>query len=288
MDGTGAECATYQASQLLLTPPWDTMAAWLRATGPAVRFTYLNRVMIIVGSAEMAHAVFASRLSNYRKDQESYKVFGDLLGTGLVTSEDERWRRGRALIAPPFKREMLQTVAALSVAAARRVAGTLRRAMQSDETVDLAEEFRHMTLQVIGEAVLSMTPAECDASLPALYLPIVEEANVRAWYPMRAWLPLPSTFHYNACVRRLNNFVVDLIKRRIASKHVDASGRPRVADLPNGASARRAHARMRARTRMFVIACAESRSRHSRSHCARCRRCWRRRDSRRADSAASV
>jgi cytochrome P450 len=211
------------------------MADWLRQTGPAVRFTYFNRVVIIVGSAEMAHAVFASRLSNYRKDQASYKVFGDLLGSGLVTSEDEVWRRGRSLIAPPFKREVLHAVVGLSIAAAQRVAATLRKAMESDTAFDLAEEFRHMTLQVIGEAVLSMTPEECDATLPALYLPIVEEANVRAWFAIRAWLPLPATFHYNRCVRQLNTFVVDLIKRRIASKHVDENARPRIAEIADGA-----------------------------------------------------
>jgi hypothetical protein len=35
-------------------------------------------------------------------------------------------------------------------------------------------EFRHMTLQVIGEAVLSMSHDECDRTLPALYLPVVQ------------------------------------------------------------------------------------------------------------------
>lgn len=191
----------HQALQLLARPPWDVMGDWLRTTGGPVRFSYLNRHVIVVGSAEMAHAIFALRLSNYRKEQSFYSFMGDLLGTGLVTSEDEAWRRGRTLIAAPFKREMLDAVVSLSVLASRRVALTLRDAMTRGDSVDLAEEFRHMTLQVIGEAVLSMTPEQCDNVFPALYLPIVEEANRRTWYPFRAWLPLPSTFAYNRCVR---------------------------------------------------------------------------------------
>lgn len=46
--------------------------------------------------------------TNFRKDQSAYAVFGDVLGTGLVTSEGERWRRQRALIAPAFKSVMLE------------------------------------------------------------------------------------------------------------------------------------------------------------------------------------
>lgn len=198
-----------QAWQLLTRPPFDVMVEWMQTTGStAFRLQYLNYNVIVVSSAEMAKTIFASKMSNYRKAQWAYAIFGDLLGTGLVTSEDERWRHGRALIAPPFKRDMLQAVVPLSVQAARRVAATLRAVMQnssssskSTTTIDLAEEFRHMTLQVIGEAVLGMSHEECDASFPGLYLPIVTEANIRTWHPYRAYLPLPATFRYQKCVK---------------------------------------------------------------------------------------
>ena len=35
---------------------------------------------------------------------------------------------------------------------------------------------------MIGSAVLSLTPEECDANLADLYLPIIEECNDRSWY----------------------------------------------------------------------------------------------------------
>jgi len=35
---------------------------------------------------------------------------------------------------------------------------------------------------VIGSAVLSLTPEECDANIADLYLPIIEECNDRSWY----------------------------------------------------------------------------------------------------------
>ena len=38
--------------------------------------------------------------------------------------------------------------------------------------VDLEEEFRLLTLQIIGEAILSLPPDECDRVFPHLYLPV--------------------------------------------------------------------------------------------------------------------
>ena len=80
-------------------------------------------------------------------------MFYDVLGTGLVTSHGEVHRRQRALIAPIFKKEMLTAVVPLAWGGARRVAAVLRGSdADSAEPVDLAEELRHVTLQVIGEA----------------------------------------------------------------------------------------------------------------------------------------
>lgn len=38
--------------------------------------------------------------------------------------------------------------------------------------MDLEEEFRLLTLQIIGEAILSLPPDECDRVFPHLYLPV--------------------------------------------------------------------------------------------------------------------
>lgn len=52
-------------------------------------------------------------------------------------------------------------------------------------------QLRVLTLQVIGELILSLTPEESASVFPDLYLPIVTEANLRIWSPWRAWLPTP-------------------------------------------------------------------------------------------------
>ncbi len=50
--------------------------------------------------------------------------------------------------------------------------------------VALSDEFRHLTLQVIGESILSLTPEESDRVFPHLYLPIMAR-GVRSVAPAR-------------------------------------------------------------------------------------------------------
>lgn len=46
--------------------------------------------------------------------------------------------------------------------AADRIASKLEGVRSSGKAIDMEEEFRLLTLQVIGEAVLSLPPEECD------------------------------------------------------------------------------------------------------------------------------
>ena len=58
--------------------------------------------------------------------------------------------------------------------AADRISVKLEAAKRSGKAVDMEEEFRLLTLQVIGEAVLSLPPEECD------------RVNASPWILMRA------------------------------------------------------------------------------------------------------
>ena len=64
-----------------------------------------------------------------------------------------------------------------------------------------------LTLQVIGEAILSLSPEESDRVFPHLYLPIMEEGNRRSLEPWRAYMPLPF-LKQRARVRRLNEYII--------------------------------------------------------------------------------
>jgi cytochrome P450 len=59
--------------------------------------------------------------------------------------------------------------------AADRLSRKLEQAAISGTPIDIFEEFRILTLQVISELILSIGPEESERVFPALYLPIVSE-----------------------------------------------------------------------------------------------------------------
>ena len=75
-------------------------------------------------------------------------------GLGRLASNPAEQKKTRGVA------EILQI--GVAYRAAERVCAKLGAAADSGRAVDMEEVFRLMTLQVIGEAVLSLPPEECD------------------------------------------------------------------------------------------------------------------------------
>lgn len=95
-----------------------------------------------------------------------------------------------------------------------RLAERLDKIAEEGGTVEMSEEFRTLTLQVISEALLSISAEESDETFAKMYLPIVEEGNLRTWDPSRMYIPSPAMFQHWVAVWRLNNYVSSLIRKR--------------------------------------------------------------------------
>jgi len=202
--------------QLITRPPWDVMEQWTRQHGSVVRFHLFNQTYVVVADPEVLKHVLSSNIHNYEKDRDTYAPFLCVLGTGLVTSHGELWRKQRQLLSGVFREEILADTASVAIKATERLSRMLERMRGTGAPVTIGEEFRKLTLQVIGEAVLSLAPDECDAFFPHVYLPIVEEANKRTWYPWRAYLPTKGNRDYHRAIKQLNHYVTDLVSKRAA------------------------------------------------------------------------
>eukprot|EP00955_Chlamydomonas_euryale_P040009 351571-Chlamydomonas_euryale.AAC.7 len=107
--------------------------------------------------------VFQSGYKIYQKDLAlSYSPFLPILGTGLVTADGDLWQKQRTLMGPALRVDVLDDIIHIAKKAVDRLSAKLEAFRGKNIPVDMNEEFRLMTLQVIGEAVLSMGPEECD------------------------------------------------------------------------------------------------------------------------------
>lgn len=211
---------------LLMGPPWDITEQWLRRQGPTLRFKIPGAVYIASADPEVMRHVLLGNADNYVKDIRSMAPFLDLLGQGLLSSDGPLWKRQRAVLARAFRIDALKNVADVTRRAVERASQTLDEHARGGEALDVGALFRRLTLQVIAEATLSMTPEESDEVLPRLYEPLVAEANKRVWNPLRAHLPIPARFHYERSVRELNAVLTGKIEARRRLRLAEPGQRP--------------------------------------------------------------
>lgn len=233
---------------LLVGPaPWRKMANWsmfpernapnikktdAQSVSRLVAFNVAGMRVVYINHPQLLKRVLLSHQRNYRKAlRAAYKHFLCLLGTGLVTSEDEQWKKGRLLLSHAMRIDILVDIPEMTMKAVNRIMERLDHVDKTKPYVDLAEEFRHMTLQVIGESVLSFAPEETDLIFPALYLPIVHECNKRVWAPWRAFMPFLTGFRERSyCLHELNRVLSEIIRSRWAQRS-DRKGKPDILAL---------------------------------------------------------
>lgn len=174
--------------------------------------------MVSIEHPDHLKEVLQSKIQNVKKDVEfAYKPFLPILGKGIVTSEGKSWMDQRRKISGALKVDILEEIPRATLEAVKRLMVKMDSVADSKdgETIDIAEELRHLTLQVISGTFMSLEADESDNTFATMYLPIVEEGNKRVWRPERSYMFFaPFFWRYIFGVRRLNNYVSDLIKNR--------------------------------------------------------------------------
>jgi cytochrome P450 len=207
-----------QAINFIRYRPWDLLTNWHRLYGPIVCFPLLGATMFSIGSPALMKVVLQSKIAAVKKDiANTMKPFLTILGTGIVTSEDESWMKQRLKMSNPLRRDVLEIIPRQTLLAVQRLMLILDKAAEEGNEVPIGSSLRHLTLQVISGSFLSLSAEESDSTFAEMYLPIVDESNTRVWHPYRSYLFfLPFFWRYISNVQRLNQYVSKLIRDRWA------------------------------------------------------------------------
>jgi cytochrome P450 len=223
-----------QSLELINGSPWNVMTQWAKTYGPIFTFHMFGNDAVVVTDPDLLKIIFQTKLTTFNKDLEwVYAPFLDILGNGLVTSHGESWRKQRTLLSHALRIDILEEIPLMAMKAFQRLSLKLDKCCSDGSTIEMASEFRHLTLQVIAEAVLSISPDESDQTFAHMYLPIVDEGNMRIWHPERYFIPNSSWWNYPKAVKTLNNYVNGIIVRRweLRLKEQSAGGTTRRQDI---------------------------------------------------------
>jgi hypothetical protein len=169
--------------QMIAVTPWDLMTEWHAEYGSVYRFVLFGRNCVSISDPDILKEVLHNKHTIFKKDIPfTYAPFMPLLGQGLVTADGKAWRDQRTKVSSALRIDILEEIPRITVSALERLFVKLDGAESARESIELGEEFRALTLQVISEAILSLPAEESDESFALMYLPIVEEGNKNVRY----------------------------------------------------------------------------------------------------------
>jgi cytochrome P450 len=109
---------------------------------------------LIVSDPEGVRRVLVDNVANYPKGDFENRIFTAMFGEGLLSAEPDKWRVHRKVMAPAFDP---RSVAGYAPAMAEATQAFARHweALGPDAAIDMAEEMKALTLQIICRTMFS-------------------------------------------------------------------------------------------------------------------------------------
>jgi cytochrome P450 len=209
----------------------DTHRALVRARqeyGDLVHFQVNNRHLYFAAHPDDAKYILVDNNRNYHKGRGIQKA-KPLLGEGLLTSEDDFWRRQRRLVQPAFHRHQIANLANTMTISTATLVDRWQPLARSGATFNVAEEMMALTLDIATKALFStaLTPDEIHAVAKSM-TPLLRHATQRtqAVFDFVEKLPLPSNRRFEELRNRLDRIVYRIIetRRQSGADHEDLLG----------------------------------------------------------------
>ena len=177
-----------------------------------LRFGFVPVVMI--GSPSLAHEVLATKHASFMKAPGLSVFLRPLLGTGLLTSEQNVHTRQRKLIAPAFAHKRISAYATTMADRSERFAASL----EDGKVLDISEGIMRLTLEIVGKTLFDAEVGS-DAGEVGEALTIAMEcamAQLGSLLPMPPFMPTPTNMKNRRAVAKLDAIVYRIIKERRA------------------------------------------------------------------------
>ncbi len=165
-----------------------------------------------VNSPELVEEMLVKQHRIFTKNMRGYTLMRELLGNGLVTSENELWAKQRRLMNPAFNKASIGRFAETIVAKTEFWSEHL----SAGGTFDLHGEMLQLTLGIIGETLLSTDmetgSREFSSALNEILGQMIWRALSVAPLPMS--VPTPANLQFRRAKRTLDKIIAGIIDQR--------------------------------------------------------------------------
>jgi cytochrome P450 len=170
--------------------------------------------MCFVNRPDYIESILVTQSGNFEKSKD-YRALRRVLGTGLLTSEGDFWKRQRKLVQPAFHQQRIAVYAETMVEFARRMMAS----WTDGQTLDIHEAMLRLTLDIVAKTLfdtdVSQEAEDVGAALQVLMGKFMRQAAFAFLLP--SWVPIPTTSHLQRAVRQLDKVIYEIIRQRRAA-----------------------------------------------------------------------
>jgi cytochrome P450 len=185
-----------------------------RECGDVGRYHVGTRPVVLINSAELAHAVLVEQADAFEKPEVLRQLAAPVLGNGLLTGTNAFHRRQRKLVAPAFQHRRVMAYADVMASYAER----LQRDWPAGATIDIAREMMRLTLWIVGKTLFDADVlGEAEELGEALETTLLTfNARLSALVPVPAQWPTPQNRRAQEAITRLDSTIYRIIHERRA------------------------------------------------------------------------
>jgi cytochrome P450 len=150
------------------------------ACGDVFRLRVGAAEIVVLRNPDDVKHVLQEHAQNYSKRTRGYRVLRRFLGNGLVTSEGAFWLRQRRIAQPAFHRERIAHFAHLMVRLTQALIARWEEPASQFKPVDVAAEMMALTLDVVGQTLLSTQVREDAGAIGPALTELLRQVRGRA------------------------------------------------------------------------------------------------------------
>ncbi|WP_373515688.1 cytochrome P450 [Persicitalea sp.] len=176
----------------------------------------LGRELNILQTAEDVKYVLQENNRNYHKS-EAYKILATFLGNGLLTSEEDFWRRQRKLAQPAFYKQRLALMADMMVQETESLVEDWK-AHDVTQPRDISKDMMRLTLNIVTKALFSTDVGDRISGISEALDGIMHFADqtLKSFIRLPLKYPTPRNKKFLAAVDKVEEVIYGIINGRRA------------------------------------------------------------------------
>ena len=170
--------------------------------------------IVLVRSTEATHQILVSKASSFHKGRDyadTKRGLARFLGSGLLTSDGDFWKRQRRLVAPALHTRRVDSYADAMVTLGEAAGAE----WQDGQTIDVDDAMMRLTLAIVARTLFDRDVSG-EAHRVGEAMTIFQHMNDRSPDLLPIWMPTRKRLRERSALRDLNAIIYGMIQQRRA------------------------------------------------------------------------